>query len=162
MISLEDGLHDDTAFSIGDLAKGTLARLQGTVPRANVDWSTMPAPRPITDEKLRHMYAVIYHGFVAKYKLERVEVPLFSIVSAVAKSERDGWCYMSQASLAKLCGVSVPTIIGGLKRLNAKGLLERGRYVRGQTVHLRPSPMARKEQARYEALIDGRRKKNRV
>ena len=162
MNPLEDDFYGGTASSIGTLAEGTLARLQSEAPKVKQDWSTVPTPRPITDEKMQSMYAIIYHGFVAQYKLQRVEIPLFAIISAAAKSQRDGWCYMSQATLAKLCGVSVPTINDGLKRLETKGLLERGRWVRGATVHIRPSPMARKEQARYEAVIEVQRKKNKV
>jgi len=145
--------------SIGDLTDGVLARLQGNMPKAEAkrDWFTVPTPRPITDEKMQHMYAIIYHGFMARYKLERVEVPLFAVIIAAARSEKEGWCYMSQASLAKLCGVSIPTVRDGLKHLNAKGLLERGRFIRGETVHLRLSPQARKEWEGYRSLIEGRK-----
>lgn len=143
--------------SLAELLQGKLERVQGVSPPKK-DWLSVPAPRPIIDEKMQYMYAIIYHGFTAKYKLQRVEISLLAIIAAVADTGKDAWCYMSQASLAKLCGVSVPTINGGLKRLAAKGLLQRDHYVRGETVHLRLSLKAQQERQNYKNLIEGRKK----
>lgn len=150
---------DDTQMPtpLAELLEGKLERVQGVSPPKK-DWSAMSVPRPITDEKMEYMYAIIYHGFTAKYKLQRVEISLLAIIAAVADTEKDAWCYMSQASLAKLCGVSVPTIIGGLKRLTAKGLIQRDHYVRGETVHLRLSLKAQQERQSYKNLIERRSK----
>jgi DNA-binding MarR family transcriptional regulator len=143
--------------SLAESLEGKLERIRGIAPPKK-DWHSVPVPHPITDEKMQYLYAVIYHGFTAKYKLERVEISLLAIIAAAADSERNGWCYMSQASLKKLCGVSIPTISAGLKRLTAKGLLERDHYTRGETVRLRLSLNAQNERRQYATLIKERRK----
>ena len=120
---------------IGEIANGNRyqRRIVGVSNTPPVSPPELPAEVWAIDEfKMQRMWSTVYHGLTPRFELKGIEILLVAIILSL--SLKNKWCWASEKTLARLCGVSIPTIEKYLKSLSMLGrgvIMEGGKTAKG-------------------------------
>lgn len=81
------------------------------------------------------MYYRVFVGVASHFGLKTTETNVLSVIYSL--QQKYGWCYAGQETIARAARVSVQTLNTLLKKLRAKGLLEKGERSRYDTIKWR-------------------------
>jgi len=70
------------------------------------------------------MYYIVYVGVACHFKLKTTETNVLSVIWSL--QQKRGWCYASQTTIALAVRISVQALNPILKKLEKRGLLEKG------------------------------------
>lgn len=109
---------------------------------ASTQTSELERDRPPPDStQMQAWFSIIYQGLTPRFRLKGVEITI--VANVLSLSRKSGWCYASEATLAKLSAISIPTLEKHLRALHGRSVLEKGGRTAKGVVRRRLSAEAR-------------------